>query len=326
MKRRDFISLMSGTALAWPLAARAQQTASPVVGFLNTQSAADSTQYIAGFRRGLSQTDFVEGSNVTVDYRWAEGQYDRMPGAAADLVKRGVAAILAAYFPAVLAAKAATSTTPIVFISGLDPVESGLVSSLNRPGGNLTGLSIYNASLVAKRLEQMHQLVPQANAIALLINPATPASHAMEIEATSAAKTFGLRLVLLRASAASDIDAAFATLPEERAGALIVAGDSFFESRFQKILALAAQYKIPASYSRREDTIAGGLMSYGANLAELYRQAGVYVGKILKGAKPADLPVEQATKVELVVNLKTARALGVEMPTAILVRADEVIE
>jgi putative ABC transport system substrate-binding protein len=325
MKRRDFITLMGGAA-AWPIAARAQQPAMPVIGFLNTQSSDGSAQIVTGFRKGLNQTDFAEGKDVTIEYRWANGAYDRLPELAADLLNHKVSVIVAAYFPAALAAKSVTSTIPIVFISGLDPVASGLVTSLNRPDGNLTGVSIFNVTLVAKRLELMHQVVPEAGVIALLVNPTTPAGQSMAAEGHRAAEILGLRLILLRASTESNIDSAFATLATERASALVVAGDSFFFSRFEQIAALAARYKVPAAYTRREETVAGGLMSYGTNVVDLYRQAGVYAGKILKGAKPADLPVEQATKIELVVNLKTARTLGIDMPTSILLRADEVIE
>jgi putative ABC transport system substrate-binding protein len=298
----------------------------PVVGFLNTQSSVASAQLVGGFLRGLKQTGFSEGENAAIEYRWADGQYDQLPNLAADLVNRKVAVIFAAYVPAILAAKSLTSTIPIVFVSGLDPVALGLVTSLNRPTGNLTGISNFNVTLVAKRLEMMHQVVPQAGAIGLMMNPTSATKQSMEAEGNHAAQALGLRVILLRAGTESAIDSAFSTLVKEGVGALVVAGDSFFHSRFEQIATLAAQYKVPAIFDRREDTIAGGLMSYGTNDVDLYRQAGVYTGKILKGGKPSDLPVEQATQVELVVNLKTARTLGIDLPTSILLRADEVIE
>ena len=326
MRRRKFITLIGGAAAAWPLAARAQSPATPVVGFLNTQSSVVATQMVAGFLRGLKQTGFAEGENIAVEYRWADGQYDRLANLAADLVNRRVAVIVAAYTPAVLAAKSLTSTIPIVFISGLDPVASGLVTSLNRPAGNLTGISNYNVALVAKRIELMHQVAPQASVIALMVNPTTATAQSTEAEETRAARALGLHVVVVRAGTESAIDSGFASLVQQHAGGLIVAGDSFFRSRFEQIAKLAARYKVPAIYGRREDAIAGGLMSYGTDDVDLYRQAGIYTGKVLKGAKAADLPVEEATKIELVVNLKTAQTLGIEVPTSILLRADEVIE
>ena len=326
MERRQFISALGGAAVTWPRAARAQQPMRPVIGFLNTQSAVGTANLVTAFRKGLSQTNLVEGNDFTIKYRWAEGQYDRLPSLAADLLNNKVSVIVAAYIPAVLAARALTSTIPIVFISGLDPVASGLVVSLNRPGGNLTGISNYNVALVAKRIELVHQVAPPASAIALLVNPTTATSLSMAAEGDHAAKMLGLRLRVLRAETESDIDSAFVDLVKESVGGLVVAGDLFFFSRFEQIASLAAHHKIPTMYDRREDAVSGGLISYGTNVADLYRQAGVYTGKILKGAKAADLPVEEATKVELVVNLKTARTLGLDMPTSILLRADEVIE
>ena len=326
MRRRKFITLIVG-ATAWPLAARAQSgSAMPIVGFLNTQSSVVGTPMVAGFLRGLKQTGFAEGENFAVEYRWADGHYDRLANLAADLVNRRVAVIVAAYVPAVLAAKSLTSTIPIVFISGLDPVASGLVTSLNRPAGNLTGISNYNVALVAKRLELMQQVAPQASVIALMVNPTTATSQSMEAEGTRAARALGLHVVVIRAGTESAIDSGFASLVQQHADGLIVAGNSFFRSRFEQIAKLAARYKVPAIFGRREDAIDGGLMSYGTNDVDLFRQAGIYTGKVLKGAKPADLPVEEATKIELVVNLKTAQTLGIEMPTSILLRADEVIE
>src|SRR5262249_31207897 len=317
--------MLGSAAVAWPLAARAQQM--PVVGFLNTQSPAVAAHHAAGFRKGLNQTGYVEGRNVAIEFLWSEGQYDRLPELAADLVRRHVAVIVAAYFPAVLAARAAAaSRIPIVFISGVDPVAAGLGASLNRPGGNRPGPTKFHTTLAAKRLELMHQVAPNASTIAMLVNPTTPATKATEAEAKTATETLGLRLKLVYASTADEIDAAFASLVTDKVGALVVTGDAFFASRFEQIVALAARDRVPVLYDRREDVVAGGLMSYGTNLIDLYRQAGVYAGKILNGARPADLPVEQATKIELVVNLKTAKSLGIDMPMSILLRADEVIE
>jgi putative ABC transport system substrate-binding protein len=324
MRRREFITLLGGAAVAWPLAARAQQM--PVVGFLNQESAELTAHLVAGFRKGLSETGFVENQNVAIEYRWAEGRYERLPQLAADLVNRKVAVIAAAYFPATLAAKAATSTIPIVFISGVDPIAAGLVTSLNRPGGNLTGVSNFNTSLTAKRLELLHQVVPRGDTIAVLVNSTSPAAQTIEAEARSAAQVLGLRLDVLGASTEDEIDAAFANAAQRGVGALLVAGDAYFNSRRAQLIALAARYRIPANYDRREIATDGGLMSYGMNNVEFYRQVGIYTGQILRGAKPADFPVQQPTKVELVVNLKTARSLGLELPTSVLLSADEVIE
>jgi len=324
MKRREFITLLGGATAAWPLAARAQQM--PVIGFLNQESAELTAHLVAGFRKGLSETGFVENQNVAIEYRWAEGRYERLPQLAADLVNRKVAVIAAAYFPATLAAKAATSTIPIVFISGVDPIAAGLVTSLNRPGGNLTGVSNFNTSLTAKRLELLHQVVPRGDTIAVLVNSTSPAAQTIEAEARSAAQVLGLRLDVLGASTEDEIDAAFANAAQRGVGALLVAGDAYFNSRRAQLIALAARYRIPANYDRREIATDGGLMSYGMNNVEFYRQVGIYTGQILRGAKPADFPVQQPTKVELVVNLKTARSLGLELPTSVLLSADEVIE
>jgi len=324
MKRREFITLLGGATAAWPLAARAQQM--PVVGFLNQESAELTAHLVAGFRMGLSETGFVENQNVAIEYRWAEGRYERLPQLAADLVNRKVAVIAAAYFPATLAAKAATSTIPIVFISGVDPIAAGLVTSLNRPGGNLTGVSNFNTSLTAKRLELLHQVVPRGDTIAVLVNSTSPAAQTIEAEARSAAQVLGLRLDVLGASTEDEIDAAFANAAQRGVGALLVAGDAYFNSRRAQLIALAARYRIPANYDRREIATDGGLMSYGMNNVEFYRQVGIYTGQILRRAKPADFPVQQPTKVELVVNLKTARSLGLELPTSVLLSADEVIE
>ena len=326
MKRREFILALGGAAAVWPLAARAQQPAMPVIGFLNQESAELTALMVAGFRKGLSETGFVENQNVAIEYRWAEGRYERLTQLAADLVNRKVAVIAAAYFPATLAAKAATSTIPIVFISGVDPIAAGLVTSLNRPGGNLTGVSNFSTSLTAKRLELLHQVVPRADTIAVLVNSTSPAAQTIHAEARSAAQALGLRVHVLGASTEDEIDAAFAAVPQRGAGGLLVAGDAYFNSRRAQLIALAARYRIPANYDRKEIAIDGGLMSYGMNNVDLYRQFGIYTGQILKGAKPADFPVQQPTKVELVVNLKTARSLGLELPTSVLLSADEVIE
>ena len=326
MKRREFLTLLGGAAAAWPLPAGAQQGAMPVIGFLNQESAELTAHVLAAFRKGLSETGFVENQNVAIEYRWADGRYERLPQLAADLVNRKVAVIAAAYFPAALAVKAATSTIPIVFISGVDPIAAGLVASLNRPGGNLTGVSNYNTSLTAKRLELLHQVVPRADTIAVLVNSTSPAGQTIETEARSAAQALGLRLDVLGASTEDEIDAAFATAAQRSAGGLLVAGDAYFNRRRAQLIALATRYRIPANYDRKEFAIDGGLMSYGMNNVDLYRQFGIYTGQILKGAKPADFPVQQPTKVELVVNLKTAKSLGLELPTAVLLSADEVIE
>jgi putative tryptophan/tyrosine transport system substrate-binding protein len=324
-RRREFIALLVGTA-AWPLAARAQQATMPVVGFLNQESAEMISHLVTGFRKGLSETGFAENQNVAIEYRWAEGRYERLPQLAADLVDRKVAAIVAAYFPSAVAAKAATSTIPIVFISGVDPIAAGLVTSLNRPGGNLTGLSNYNTSLTAKRLELLHQVVPRASTVAVLVNSKSPATQTIEAEARAAAQALGLRVEVLGASTEDEIDAAFVIAVQRGAGAVLVGGDAFFNSRRAQFTALAARHKLPAIYDRREVAMADGLMSYGMNNFDFYRQAGIYTGQILKGVKPAELPVQQPTKVEFVVNLKAAKSLGLELPTSVLLSADEVIE
>ena len=326
MKRREFITLLGGAAMAWPLAARAQQQALPVIGFLNQEASELTENNVTGFRKGLSESGFVENQNVTIEYRWAEARYERLPQLAADLVERKVAVIASAFFPATLAAKAATSTIPIVFMSGVDPVAAGLVASLSRPGGNLTGLSNYNTRLVAKRFELLHQAVPRADAVAVLVNPKTPVAQTIEAEARTAAQALGLHMDLLAASTEDEIDTAFRAAIQRGVGALLVGGDGYFNSRRAQFIALAARHRLPASFDRKEIAMAGGLMSYGMNNFYMYRQVGIYTGQILKGAKPADLPVQQPTKVELVVNLKTAKSLGLELPTSVLLSADEVIE
>jgi putative ABC transport system substrate-binding protein len=327
MRRREFMTLLGGAAAAWPLAARAQQPAMPVVGFLHPTSLFTNADRMRGFHRGLKDTGIVEGENVAIAYRWAEGQFDRLPELAAELVYRQVAVIAAFAPPAALAAKAATTTIPIVFAVGEDPVRLGLVTSLARPGGNVTGFNFFNYELVAKRLELLRELVPRATRVALLVNPANATvteSTLRDVEA--AARTIGLQLQVLNASTTGEINAAFATLVRERSDALFVGPDAFFSSRRVHIATLAARHVVPATYAQREYVEAGGLMSYGTNLTDTFRQVGVYAGRILKGTKPADLPVVQASKFELVINVETARMLGLTVPPMLLARADEVIE
>jgi ABC-type uncharacterized transport system substrate-binding protein len=324
MNRRALMLLLGG-AMTAARALRAQQKAMPVIGYLHYASPGPNAPNVAAFHQGLSEIGYVEGQTVTIEYRWAEGRYDRLPALAIDLVGRKVDVIVAAGPPSARAAKSATSTIPIVFASA-DPVGEGLVAGLARPGGNLTGISALSTELTPKRLELLSELAPQARVIALLVNPDNPTAESIIRDAQGAARAKGVQLQILKAGAESEMDTAFATLVRLQAGALIVGADPFFFSRRDQLVALAARHALPAIYESREFATAGGLISYGSSLAAAYRQTGIYAGKILKGAKPADLPVEQPTTFELVVNLKTAKALGLTIPQSLLARADEVIE
>jgi putative ABC transport system substrate-binding protein len=326
LKRREVIKLIGCATAAWPLTARAQQPM-PVIGYLSTGSPEPDDFRLIAFRQGLAETGYVEGQNVAIEYRWAPAQYDRLPALAADLVRRQVTVIAAAGIPPTFAAKAVTSTIPIAFLAGVDPVEFGLIASLNQPGGNITGVAILTAELAAKRLELLHELVPRAAVIALLVNPADPAATEAETRnLQDAVRSLGLQLHILPASTANEIDSAFETLVELRAGALVVSTDPLFTNQRAQIVALAASHAVPAIYVWREFATAGGLISYGTDLTDTYRQLGIYTGKILKGAGTADLPVQQIVKIELVINLTTAKALGLTIPLTLSGRADEVIE
>ena len=327
IKRRDFIALLGGAAVAWPLEARAQQAAMPVIGYLSSASPDRDAGRLRAFRQGLSETGFIEGRNVAIEYRWADEQRDRLPALAADLVHQQVAVIAqAGHVLGVFAAKAATTTIPIVFVTGADPVGLGLVASLSRPGVNLTGVTTLGIELEPKRLELLHGLIPAARTVGALVNRMHPIAEAQSSELQAAARALGLKLQILDASTERDFDAVFARLVELQADGLVIATDGLFISQSEHLARLAVRHAMPAIFQLRTFAAAGGLMSYGGDFAEMYRQSGVYVGRILKGEKPVDLPVQQVTRVELVLNLKTAKALGLEVPPALLARADEVIE
>jgi putative ABC transport system substrate-binding protein len=325
VKRRVFIAALGGAA-AWPMVARAQQPAMPVIGYLNGGSPESDASRLTGLRRGLSETGYVEGRNLVIEYRWAGNQADRLPALAADLVKLRVAVIVSPGLVATLAAKATTTSIPIVFGVGNDPVQLGLVASLNRPGGNLTGFDAFDAELGAKGLALLHELVPSTATIGFLVNPNNPTFEIQMRDVLAAAPVVGLKVQILKAGTDREIDAAFVSLVQARTGALLAGGDAFFNNRIEQLIALAARHAIPTLYAFREFAVAGGLISYGSSLIEVYRQAGLYTGRILKGEKPADLPVQAPTKYELVINLKTVKALGLTVPPSLLARADEVIE
>jgi len=331
MKRREFITLLGGAAAApsmfWPRSASAEQATMPVIGFLSSRSPAESSHLVAAFRAGLQAGGYVEGQNVAIEYRWAEGQYDRLPALAADLVRRGVAVLATTGGePSALAAKAATSTIPIVFTVGGDPVKIGLVASLNRPGGNATGVSLLTTVPEAKRLGLLHELVPNAALIGVLINPNYQGAEAQSREVQDAARAIDRPIEITMAGNDRQLEAAFGTLVQQHADALLVGADPFFGTRRDRIIALAAQFKLPAMYQFRDYPVAGGLMSYGINITDGYRQVGVYTGQVLKGAKPADLPIHQSIKFEFIINLKSAKALGLQIPDKLIALADEVIE
>ena len=327
MRRRDFIKLLGSTAAVWPLAARAQQAAMALIGFLSSASPQSYAHVVAAFRQGLKEVGYVEGQNIAIEYRWAEGQYDQLPVLAAELVSRQVAVIATTGSPSAFAAKAATTTIPIVFEIGFDPVPVGLVASSHRPSGNLTGVTNLGVEVAVKQLSLLHELLPTATTFALLANPTdrTLAETLLQ-EVLQAAGTLGLQLYVLHANTERDFDTVFATMAQRQAGALVIGADSLFVSRSKRLAAFAVRYAIPASFSFREFVVAGGLMSYGGSFAVAHRLAAVYVGRILKGDKPTDLPVLQPTKFELIINLKTAKALGLTVPPSLLARADEVIE
>jgi putative ABC transport system substrate-binding protein len=325
MKRRTVVGALAGTA-AWPLAARAQQPAMPVIGFLDSSSADEYAPFLAAFRNGLNEAGFVEGHNVTIEYRWADGRYDRLPALAEELVRAPVAVLIATGITAAIAAKAATSTIPIVFNTGGDPVRFGLVASLSRPGGNITGVASLGKVLIAKRFELMRELAPKADAIAFLVNPNNAVAELDTSDALAAAAALGQKLIVLKAASESDIDMAFTAIAQQRAAGLLTQLDPFLQSRRDQLVALTARYAVPAIYDRRDFAAAGGLMSYGTSLSDALRLVGNYTGRLLKGEKPLDMPVQQPVKFELVINLKTAKALGIEIPPVLLARADEVIE
>jgi putative tryptophan/tyrosine transport system substrate-binding protein len=327
VRRRDFVKIIFGSAAIWPVAVRAQQSAMPVIGFINLASAKGYSRQLAAFLKGLGETGYVDGQNVVIEYRWAEGQEDRLPAMAADLVRRQVAVMAATTTPAALAARAATTTIPIVFELGADPIRLGLVASLNRPGGNVTGVTQLNVVVAPKRLELLHELLPTASVIGLLVNPANLSlAEARTKELQAAARTLGLQLDILNASNERDLDAVFAKLSQSRTGGLVISPDPFYISHAEQLAALTVRHAVPAIFETREFAEAGGLMSYGASHADSYRLTGVYTGRVLKGEKPADMPVQQSTKVELFLNLKAAKALGLNVPNTLIGRADEVFE
>jgi putative tryptophan/tyrosine transport system substrate-binding protein len=324
--RREFITLLGGAAAAWPIAAQAQQPAAPVIGFLNSRSRSSLPHLLPAFREGLRQTGFVEGENLNIEFRWADGQYDKLPALAADLVQRQVAVIAVASSVATTAAKQATQTIPIVFFQGGDPIKLGFVTSLHRPGANITGATFLTDELVPKRFEVLHELLPKAAVIGLLVNPSFSSAEEAVTNARAAAAVFRIKVVLAEAVAERDFEPAFAALVQQSAQAVLVAPDPYFNTQATTLVALAARHALPAIYQLREYVAAGGLMSYGTNLPDVWRLGGSYVGRILKGEKAADLPVQQSTRVELVINLKTAKSLGLEIPPTLVARADEVIE
>ena len=327
MRRREFISLIGGVAATWPLAARAQQPAMPVIGFINSASAQSYTRQLAAFLKGLSEAGYVDGQNVSIEYRWAEGRHDQLPALVADLVQRRVTVIAATGTPAALAAKAANTTIPIVFETGADPIKIGLVADLSRPGGQVTGVSQTSVELAPKRLQLLHELIPTASVMALFVDPADGTlAEVYSRDVQAAARILGVELHILNVSNDRDLDGAFAKLIQLRAGGLVISGGAFFRSRNAQVAALALHHTVPAIFADREFAAAGGLLSYGAAIVDAYRLAGHYTGRILKGDKPADLPVQLATKVELYINLKTAKALGLNIPNTLIGRADEVIE
>ena len=326
MRRRDFIAWL-GSTVAWPVVARAQQSAVPVVGFLNVQSADNSKNNAVPFLQGLTEAGYVAGQNVAVEYSWADNEYNRLPALAADLVRRRVAVIVASDTPSALAAKAATTTTPIVFVTGGDPVALGLVASLNRPGANLTGIANLAAEVTQKRLQLLRELLPDAARFGVLADPAFPTTQSIIADLQAAARTLGLQLIVVYASTDSDLETAFATFSQQHVGAVLVTNSNLFNlRRMGQLAALAARHALPAIFQFREFVLAGGLISYGSSLGYFYRQVGIYTGRILKGEKPADLPVQQVTKLDLVINLKTAKALGLTIPETLLATADEVIQ
>jgi putative ABC transport system substrate-binding protein len=327
MRRREFIGYLCATAAAWPFAARAQQATMPIVGFLNGASAAGYTKFLSEFRRGLNSMGFVEGQNVHVEYRWAEGQYERLPGLAADLIRRRVAVIAATSTPAALAAKKATATIPVVFTTGSDPVELGLVTNIARPGGNVTGATQITMEVGQKRLELLHQLVPKATALAIAVNPNNAAVAEVQVrDAQDAMRALGLKLEVVQARSEEEFDKAMADLSQRAGGLVIAGGDSFFLSESAKLAEIAFRHKVPAIFHGREFAAAGGLVSYGASVAASYLLAGVYTGRILRGEKPGDLPVQRSSKLEIYINLKTAKALGVAIPQGLVITADELFE